>query len=83
MRGREQLRYEHGEHNLAGELRVRPAPGLSTQSPGEERADIVLHLHQESHIARFRLPRDVRSTTPCPPTHDTTLRPRTGYRAPT
>ena len=57
----DELRDEHGEDDLAGELRVRPVSGLGTQGPDEERAEIVPHPYQACHIARIPLRRLVRS----------------------
>ena len=46
---------QHGEHDLARQLRVRPASGLGAQCPDEERAEIAPHLHQGFHIGPIRL----------------------------
>jgi exodeoxyribonuclease VII large subunit len=71
LRAREQLGEDDAEHDPARELAVRPVPGLRAQGQGQERAEIVPHLHQLSHTGPIRPPRGVRSRTlmPDPPHH--------------
>jgi hypothetical protein len=74
----EQLGDEHGQYDLARELRavprerlptagVGPASRLDAQGPGKERAEVVPHLCQGFHTPPIRLRRRVRSMTDAPP----------------
>jgi hypothetical protein len=52
-RAGEELGQEDRQHDLPSRLRVRAAPGLDPRHPGEHRAGIVAHLHQDSHMRRL------------------------------
>ena len=41
----EELRQQHGEHDLAGGLRVGTAARLDAQGEQEQRAEVVRHRH--------------------------------------